>query len=156
MERFPVEGVHQASVLHALPAHLHCFTKAICEDLSGRNILQSACLCCVVLYNSLQFTECDKNFSSYFFLIFTTQRKIKKNRQVYIYINPRPSSKRTCDKAKKLEDTDKQHETQTHKQQRNRNREGLQIYCKTTKEKEQQQLKSQSKLVFLSETIPPF
>lgn len=34
-ERFPVEGVYQASVLHALSAHLHCLTKAICEDLSS-------------------------------------------------------------------------------------------------------------------------
>lgn len=59
-------------------------------------------------------------------------------------------------KPKNLEDTDKQHETQRDKQQRNRNREGLQIYCETTKEKEQQQLISQSEVVSLSETIPPF
>lgn len=43
-----------------------------------------------------------------------------------------------CDKAKKLEDTDKQHEKQRRKQQRNRNKKELQIYCETTKEKEQQ------------------
>lgn len=38
-------------------------------------------LCCVVLCNSLQFTECDKNFGSHFLLIYATQSKIRKKRR---------------------------------------------------------------------------